>query len=157
MDSLRTLEEHTTKLEAAISLNPDRLVIKCNQAPTKDNNISAYLELHSTQIITLEPETTTLVQTGLKLEVPPVHNLLLFSRPKLAKEGYTVAAGDHRGEKLFIRNGTRRDKQIQNGEKLAYGLLVRAPEVEFIEVNQDEAAGVQKTDPEMDKPSGTQH
>ena len=156
MDTLRTLEEHTSKLEAAINLNPDKLVIKCNQTPTKDSN-SAYFDLRSVQNITLEPETTTLVLTGLKLEVPPGHKLLLFSRPKLAKEGYTVAAGDHSGEKLFIRNGTRRDKQIQNGEKLAYGLLVRAPEVEFIEVNQDEAAGVQKTDPEMDKPSGTQH
>ena len=68
-----------------------------------------------------------------------------------------MAAGDHRGEKLFIRNGTRRIKQIQNGEKLAYGLLVHAPEVEFIEVSQDEVAGAQKTDPEMDKPSGIQH
>ena len=67
-----------------------------------------------------------------------------------------MAAGDHRGEKLFIRNGTRRIKQIQNREKLAYGLLVRAPEVEFIKVSQDEVAGVQKTDPEMDKPSGIQ-
>ena len=156
MDTLRTLEEHTSKLEAAINLNPDKLVIKCSQTPTKDSN-SAYFDLRSAQNITLEPETTTLVLTGLKLEVPPGHNLLLLSRPKLAKEGYTVTAGDHRGEKLFIRNGTRRDKQIQNGEKLAYGLVVRAPEVEFIEVNQDEAAGVQKTDPEMDKPGGTQH
>ena len=156
MDTLRTLEEHTSKLEAAINLNPNKLVIKCNQTPTKDSNL-AYFDLRSAQNITLEPETTTLVLTGLRLDVPPGHKLLLFSRPKLAKEGYTVAAGDHRGEKLFIRNGTRRDKQIQNGEKLAYGLVVRAPEVEFIEVNQDEAAGVQKTDPEMDKPSGTQH
>ena len=153
MDLLQTLEEHTSKLEAAINLNPDKLVIKCNQTPTKDNN-SSYFNLCSTQNITLEPETTTLVLTGLKLEVPPGHNLLLFSRPKLAKEGYTVAAGDHRGEKLFIRNGTRRIKGIQNGEKLVYGLLVRAPEVEFIEVSQDEVAGVQKTDPEMDKPIG---
>ena len=156
MDSLQTLEEHTSKLEVAISLNPDKLVIRCNQTPTKDNN-SAYFDLRSEQNITLEPETTTLVLTGLKLEVPPGHNLLLFSHPKLAKEGYTVAAGDQTGEKLFIRNGTRRIKQIQNGEKLAYRLLVRAPEVEFIKVSQDEVAGVQKTNPEMDKPSGTQH
>ena len=63
-------------------------------------------------------------------------------------------AGDHRGEKIFIRNRTRRVKQIQNGDNLAYGLLVWAPEVEFIEVSQDEVAGVQRTDPEMDKPSG---
>ena len=145
MDTLRTLEEHTSKLEAAINLNPDKLVIKYNQTPTKDNN-SAYFDLCSAQNITLEPETTTLVLTGLKLEVPPGHNLLLFSHPKLAKEGYTVAAGDHRGEKLFIRNGTLRSKQIQNGEKLAYGLLIRAPEVEFVEENRDDVSEAQGVD-----------
>ena len=145
MDTLRTLEEHTSKLEAAINLNPDKLVIKCNQTPTKDSN-SAYFDLRSAQSITLEPETTTLVLTGLKLEVPPGHNLLLLSRPKLAKEGYTVTAGDHRGEKLFIRNGTLRSKQIQNGEKLAYGLLIRAPEVEFVEENQDDISETQGVD-----------
>ena len=99
MDALRTLEEHTTQLEAAASINPNRLMIKCNQVPTRGNDNSAYFDLRSIQNIILEPETTTLVQTGLKLEVPPGYNLQLFSRPKLAKEGYTVAAGNHRGEK----------------------------------------------------------
>ena len=65
-----------------------------------------------------------------------------------------VAAGDHRGEKIFIRNRTRRVKQIQNSERIAHGLLVRAPEIEFIEVSQDEVAEVHRADPEMDKPSG---
>ena len=87
------------------------------------------------------------------MEVPPGHNLLLFSRQKLAKEGYTVAAGDHRGEKIFIRKGTRRVKQIQNGERITHGLLVWAPEIKFIEVSQDEVSEVQRADPEMDKPS----
>ena len=145
MDSLRTLEEHTSKLEAAINLNPDKLVIKCNQTPTKDNN-SSYFDLRSAQNITLEPETTTLVLTGLTLEVPPGHNLLLFSNPKLAKGGYTVDAGDQRGEKLFIRNETRRIKQIQNGEKLAYGLLVSPTEVKFVEENRDDVSETQRAD-----------
>ena len=84
---------------------------------------------------------TTLVQTGLELEVPPGHNLLLFSRQKLAKEG-TVAAGNHRGEKIFIRNGTRREKQIHPGEKIAHGILVHAPEIEF----HDDVSETQRTD-----------
>ena len=62
MDALKTLEEHTTKLEVAASLNPNRLVIKCNQVPTKGNDNSAYFDLRSAQIIILEPETTTLIQ-----------------------------------------------------------------------------------------------
>ena len=65
MDTLRTLEEHTTQLEAAAILNPNRLVIKCNQVPTRGNDNTAYFNLHSVQNITLEPEMTPLVQTGL--------------------------------------------------------------------------------------------
>ena len=79
MDALRTLEEHTTQLEAAASINPNRLVIKCNQVPTRGNDNSVYFDLCSAQNIIFEPETTTLVQTRFKLEVPPGYNLLLFS------------------------------------------------------------------------------
>ena len=60
-----------------------------------------------------------------------------------------VAAGDHRGEKVFITNGTRQIKQIQHGERIAHGLLVRAPEVEFL---AHEASGIRTADPEVDKP-----
>ena len=150
MEELKTLEEHTTKLEAVANLHPNRLVIKCNQVPTKGHDNSVYFDIRSAQNLTLEPETTTAVQTGLRLELPPGYNLLLFSRPKLAKEGYTVASGDHRGEKIFIANGTRRVKQVQSGEKIAYGLLVQAPEVEFV---TDEISEAQTADPEMGKPN----
>ena len=85
MDALRTLEEHTTQLQAAASINPNRLVVKCNQVPTKGNDNSAYFNLSSAQNIILESETTTLVQTGLKLEESHGYNLLLFSGQKLAK------------------------------------------------------------------------
>ena len=144
MDLLRTLEEHTAKLEATANLNPNRLVIKCNQVPTrgKDNSGKAYFDLRSSQHIILEPETTTVVQTGLKLKIPPGYNLLLFSRQKLAKEGYTVAAGDSRGEEIFIRNGTRREKQIHPGEKITHGILVHAPEIEFY----DDVSETQRND-----------
>ena len=59
-----------------------------------------------------------------------------------------MAAGDHRGEKIFIANRTRRVKLIQNSEKIAHGLLVQAPEVEFV---ADEVSGIQTADPEVDK------
>ena len=95
---------------------------------------------------------TTLVQTGLKREVRKGYNLLLFLRQKLAQEGYTVKAGDHRGEKLLIRNSTRRVKQIQHGERIAHRLLVRAPEIEFVEVSQDEVSETKRPDQGLDKP-----
>ena len=123
-------------------------MIKCNQVPTRGHDNSVYFDIQSAQNIILEPETTTSVQTGLRLELPPGYNLLLFSWQKLAKEGYTVAVGNHRGEKVFIANGTRRVKQIQHGERITHGLLVQAPEIEFV---ADEVSGIQTADPEVDK------
>ena len=117
-------------------------MIKCNQVPTRGNNNSAFFDLRSAQNIVLEPEMTTSVQTGLKLEVPPGYNLLLFSWQKLAKEGYMVAASSHRGEKVFITNGTRQEKQINPGERITHGILVQAPEVEF----RNDLSETQKTD-----------
>ena len=83
MEELKTLEENTTKLEVVASLHPNRLVIRCNQVPTREHNNSAYFDIRSAQNIVLEPETTTVVQTGLYLETPPSYNLLLFSGQKL--------------------------------------------------------------------------
>ena len=65
MEELKTLEENTTKLEAVASLQPNRLVIKCNQVPTREHDNSAYFNICSAQNIVLEPKMTTVVQTGL--------------------------------------------------------------------------------------------
>ena len=91
MDALRTLEEHTTQLQVASSLNPNRLVIKCKgQVPTRGSENIACFDLHNTQSLTLEPEMPTSVHTGLKLEISNGYNVLQFSRLKLARDGYTV-------------------------------------------------------------------
>ena len=145
MEKLKTLEEHTTKFEAIANLHPNKLIIKCNQKPTKGEDNSVYFDIRSAQNLTLEPETTTAVQTGLRLELPPGYNLLLFSRPKLAKEGYTVASGDHRGEKILITNRTRKVKQLHPGEKIAHGILVQAPEIEF----RNDISETQKADQKL--------
>ena len=117
MEKLKTLEEHTTK-------------IKCNQVPTKGDKNSAYFDIRSAQNLTLEPETTTAVQTGLRLELPPGYNLLLISRQKLAKKGYTVASSNHRGEKVLITNRTRKVKltipEEVAGERVTAGIRCTA-------------------------------
>ena len=113
--------------------------------PTREHDNSAYFDIRSTQNIVLEPEATTVVQTGLKLETPPGYNLLLFSRQKLAKEGYVDAATDHKGEKVFIANRTWKVKQIHPGEKIAHGILVQAPEIEF----RDDISETQKADQKL--------
>ena len=42
-------------------------------------------------------------------------------------------------------------KQIQHGERITHGVLVQAPEIEFVEVSQDEVSETQRADPGLDK------
>ena len=144
MDALNALGEPTTRLQVVSTLDPTRLVIKCKgQVPTRGSEGAACFDLRSAQSITLEPETTTLINTGLRLEIPKGFGLLLLSRSKLAKDGYTVEGGvsysDFRGEvKVLIHNSTHHVKQIQNGERVAQGWVLKTPEIEFVEVSQNE-------------------
>ena len=63
----------------------------------------------------------------------------------MAKEGYAVTAANLKGEKVFIANRTRKVKQIQSGEKIAHGILVQAPEIEFC----DDISETQKADQKL--------
>ena len=125
IDVLNTLGEPTTRLQVVSTLDPTRLVIKCNgQVHTCGSEGAAYFDLRSAQSITLEPESTTLINTGLRLEIPTGFGLLLLSRSKLAKDGFTVEGGvidsDFRSEvKVLIHNSTRCVKQVQQGERVA--------------------------------------
>ena len=71
---------------------------------------------------------------------------------KLAKDGYTVEGGvidsDFRGEvKVLIHNSTRCVKQIQQGERVAHGWVLKTPEIEFVEVkNEDELSETQRAE-----------
>ena len=138
-------DEPTTRLQVASTLDPTRLVIKCKgQPPTRGSERAACFDIRSAQSVTLEPEATTLINTGLQLEIPEGYGLLLLSRSKLARDGYTVSGGvidaDYRGEiKVLIHNNNRRTKVVQNGERIAQGWLLQNPEIEFIEVSQNES------------------
>ena len=157
MDTLNVLEESevpTTRLQVASTLDPTRLVIKVKSlhgVPTRGSEGAACFDLRSAQSLTLEPETTTLIDTGLKLEIPTGYGLLLLSRSKLAKDGYTVEGGvidaDFRGEiKVLIHNSNRRAKQIQQGERVAQGWILKTPEIEFVEVSHGDFSETKRAD-----------
>ena len=157
MDTLNVLEESevpTTRLQVASTLDPTRLVIKVKSlhgVPTRGSEGAACFDLRSAQSLTLEPETTTLIDTGLKLEIPTGYGLLLLSRSKLARDGYTVEGGvidaDFRGEiKVLIHNSTRRTKQIQQGERVAQGWILKTPEIEFVEVSHEDFSETKRAD-----------
>ena len=112
MEALKTLGEPTTCLQIVSKHDPSRLVIKYKgPTPTKGCEGSAYFNLRNAQSINLEPETNTLINMGLRIEIPKGYGLWMPSRSKLVWECYTVEGGvidsDYRGEvKVLIHNNT---------------------------------------------------
>ena len=102
-----------------------RLVVKVIEGtPPRGTENSAYWDICSVQDIELSPESTTILGTGLYLEIPEGYGLLLLSRSKLAQEGITVSGGviddNTRGQiQVLPHNSTRRSKRVQNSERIA--------------------------------------
>merc|ERR1712030_206247 len=67
--------------------------IKGGEVPTKGTEGAACYDVRSGQTVTLDPETATIVNTSLKLEIPTGYGLLLTGRSKEASQGFTVEGG----------------------------------------------------------------
>jgi dUTP pyrophosphatase len=86
-----------------------------------------------------------IVKTGLKLEIPPGHAMLLFSRSGHGfKENVRLANSvgvidsDYRGE-LMVKltmdfPSWQNSLQIKSGDRIAQGIVIPVPRVEFVEI-----------------------
>lgn len=85
----------------------------------------------------IPPRSSALLPTGLAVEVPEGHVLLLFSRSGHGiKRGLRlsncvgVIDSDYRGEIMVgITNDSYSSQEIERGERIAQGLLICAPRV----------------------------
>ena len=131
-----------TRLQVVSLTDETRLVVKIKgETPTRGTENAACWDIRSAQAIELLPESTTIVDTGLYLEIPEGYGLLLLSRSKLAQEGITVSGGvidaDYRGQiRVLLHNSTRRSKRVQQSERIAQGWFLKIPQVEFVKSNQ---------------------
>ena len=105
---------------------------------------SAAFDLASAEIATIPPGQSTLVSTGLIIATPPGHVLILSARSSLfRKKGLLLANGigiidsDYCGPedeiKLSLFNPGNKPVSIEKGERLAQGLIVPVPTIEFQE------------------------
>ena len=102
-------------------------------------------DLYAVVPATLEPGATTLVSTGVAIELPSEYGALVEDRSGLAVRGVTTLAGvidpGYRGElKVVLTNLSAATVEVAAGDRIAQLRLVQRIEAQFEEVEELEEA-----------------
>lgn len=108
------------------------------QLPTRATAGSAGYDIYSVDSITIRPGDTTLVNTGLALEIPLGFEAQIRSRSGLALRGLVVANApgtidsDFRGEvKVILRNSGSEEIKVNRGDRIAQFVFAKHEPVEL--------------------------
>ena len=112
--------------------------------PVYSSSGAAGFDLAAAEDVDIAPGQITLVGTGLVFAVPDGHFLAIFARSSTPlKRGLVVANGvgvldsDYRGPadelKIQLLNVTNEPVTVRAGDRLAQGIILQAPRVEFEE------------------------
>lgn len=111
--------------------------------PSYQTNGSAGFDFHALEDITLEPNETKLIKTGLAFEIPmgselqvrPRSGLSLKTPLRITNSPGTVDS-DYRGEVCIIMQNTGNiNVNIEKGSRIAQGILCPVYQATFIESN----------------------
>jgi dUTP pyrophosphatase len=102
-------------------------------------------DLYAVLPATLKPGATTLVSTGVAIELPSEYGALVEDRSGLAVRGVTTLAGvidpGYRGElKVVVTNLSAATVEVAAGDRIAQLRLVQRIEAEFLEAEELEEA-----------------
>lgn len=122
------------------------LKIECNDVvlrPSRAHGGDAGLDLRASEACKVLPGLSTLVGTGIKVEIPHGFVGLVFSRSGMAKYGVTLANAvgvidaSYRGEiKVFLTNHSKINEfSVERGARIAQLVIVPCalPDLEFVE------------------------
>ena len=91
----------------------------------------------------LSPHNTLAIRTGILIEPPPQHTVLVCSRSGMAKNAIFVTNSpgvidpDYRGEIIvLLHNGGLSSHYVQHGDRIAQLLVLPFPEIELCEVDE---------------------
>lgn len=115
--------------------------------PKYHTNESAAFDFSASQDVVVPPRSLAKVPTGLIMEAPEGHFLLITARSSLAtKKGLMLSNGvgtidrDYSGPedeiKISIYNFTDQEVKIEKGERLAQGLFLRVEQADWDEVEK---------------------
>ena len=115
-------------------------LLSSTPTPKYAHSSDAGFDLASSINIVLQPNSLTIVPTGLVFEIPPDYEVQIRSRSGLACRGIivnnapgTIDSGYRSEIKLIIRNQTDDQYPVSIGDRLAQGVVAYAPQVNFIE------------------------
>ena len=93
--------------------------------------------------ITIPPNATVEIPLGFAMELPSGYAMLILSRSGLGVKGINVANGvglvdaDYRGiVKVFLRNTSGQDFIVNNGDRIAQGVIIGLPLVHVRNVDK---------------------
>lgn len=120
-------------------LHPDAQIPVYAHGPLED----AGMDLYAVEDVTLSPQVSKLVPTGLSIEVPPGHEAQLRPRSGLAlKHAITLPNAPatidpgYRGEvKVILLNLGREDYAVKKGDRIAQMVIAKYEAVEFEETS----------------------
>jgi dUTP pyrophosphatase len=97
-------------------------------------------DVYAAETITLAPGSTVAVRTGIAMELPSTHGVLVEDRSGLAVKGITTLAGvidpGYRGElKLVLTNLSREAQIVEVGQRIAQLRVVERIEATFEETD----------------------
>lgn len=115
--------------------------------PKYHTSESAGFDIASNQDITIQPGEVVKIPTGLVVQAPRGHFLLVAARSSLPlKKGLVMANGigvidpDYAGPNdeihIIVHNFTQSPVEVKKGERLAQGIFLKAEQAQFEEVEQ---------------------
>lgn len=114
--------------------------------PSYGSEYAAGFDLYAllNEDITIKPQETFLVKTGLSMEIPVGYAGMIFARSGLAtKKGLApankvgVVDSDYRGEVMVaLHNHSNIDQTISHGERIAQMVIMPFYKAEFVEVEE---------------------
>ena len=112
--------------------------------PTRGSSQSAGVDLYSSESAEVEAGQTTMIKTGLSIEIPDGYFGAVFARSGLASRAglrpancVGVIDSDYRGEVIVaLHNDSDVTRQVEKGERIAQLVILPYLSVEFNEVEE---------------------
>lgn len=110
------------------------------QMPTYATKGAACFDLYARGWMFVEPGDVQMIKTGLSVEVPEGHAMMIYSRSGHGKLGVTLANSvgvidsDYRGEIcVMLTNQSCKTFDVQPGDRIAQGMIIPVNQVTFEE------------------------
>ena len=108
-----------------------------NPLPQYMTDGAAAMDLLSAEVVEIQPNTTSIVGTGLYVAIPEGYEIQIRSRSGLAAKSDVFVLNspgtidsDYRGElKVILRNVSRNVLDVKVGDRIAQALLAKVPKI----------------------------